>query len=132
MKINIENSRIYLDDFDIEVTTYLTYEQIQHIVRSVINQDEWDIRQQTIDMLLLYHVTNISKEELEQIGHDILLKSGVIDIVKTSVKNFNQIEEALNYTQSLPRALKQIADKLPEFKKATQEALIKNGRPNNK
>lgn len=125
-------NKIYLDEFDIYVEPYLTYEQIQQIVRSVMTQDDWAVRQQTIDMLLLYHLTNISKEELEKVGYDDLLKSGLIDEVKSVVKNLNQIQEAIDYTQSLPRALKQISDKLPEFRKIIQEAVVKNGRTNKK
>ena len=124
--------KVYLDRFDIYVESYLTYAQIQQIIKFIITQDDWATRQQTIDMLLLYHTTNISKEELEQVGHDNLLKSGLIDEVKAVVKNLNQIQEALDYSQSLPRALKQISDKLPEFRKIIQEAVMKNGRTNNK
>ena len=124
--------KVYLDKFDIYVESYLTYAQIQQIIKFIITQDDWATRQQTIDMLLLYHTTNISKEELEQVGHDNLLKSGLIDEVKAVVKNLNQIQEALDYSQSLPRALKQISDKLPEFRKIIQEAVMKNGRTNNK
>ena len=124
--------KVYLDKFDVYVEPYLTYAQIQQIVRSIVTQDDWAVRQQTIDMLLLYHLTDIPKEELEKVGHDDLLKSGLIDEVKSVIKNLNQIQEALDYTQSLPRALKQIADKLPEFKKIIQEAIVKNGRTNNK
>ena len=124
--------KVYLDEFDVYVEPYLTYAQIQQIVRSIIAQDDWAVRQQTIDMLLLYHLTDVSKEELEQVGHDDLLKSGLIDGVKAVVKNLDQIQEALDYTQSLPRALKQISDKLPEFRKIIQEAVAKNGRSNSK
>ena len=127
---NIE--KIYLEKFDIYVDPYLTYEQIQQIVRAIISQDDWAVRQQIVDMLILYHLTDVSQEELEKVGHDDLLKSGLIDEVKAAVKNLNQIQDALDYTQSLPRALKQIADKLPEFKKIIQEAIVKNGRTNNK
>ena len=124
--------KIYLDEFDIYVEPYFTYEQIHQIVRSVMTQDDWAVRQQTIDMLLLYHLTDISKEELEKVGHDDLLKSGLIDEVKSVVKNLNQIQEAIDYTQSLPRALKQISEKLPEFRKIIQEAVVKNGHTNKK
>lgn len=124
--------KVCLEEFDVYVEPYLTYEQIQQIVRAVVIQDDWAVRQQMIDMLLLYHLTDVSKEELEQVGHDDLLKSGLIDKVKAVVKNLDKIQEAIEYTQSLPRALKQISDKLPEFKKIIQEAIAKNGRTNNK
>lgn len=124
--------KIYLEEYDVYVNPYLSYEQIQQIVRSVITQEDWIVRQQTIDMLVLYHTTDIAKEEFDKITHEDLLKSGLLEKVKEIVKNLNQIQEAIDYTQSLPRALKQISDKLPEFKKIIQETIIKNGRSNNK
>lgn len=124
--------KIYLEEYDVYVNPYLSYEQIQQIVRSVITQEDWIVRQQTIDMLVLYHTTDIAKEEFDKITHEDLLKSGLLEKVKGIVKNLNQIQEAIDYTQSLPRALKQISDKLPEFKKIIQETIIKNGRSNNK
>lgn len=127
---NIE--KIYLEKFDIYVDPYLTYEQIQQIIRAIVSQDDWAVRQQIVDMLILYHLTDVSQEELEKVGHDDLLKSGLIDEVKAVVKNLNQIQDALNYTQSLPRALKQISEKLPELRKTIQEAIVKNGRTNKK
>lgn len=124
--------KIYLEEYDVYVNPYLSYEQIQQIVRSVMTHEDWIVRQQTIDMLVLYHTTDIAKEEFDKITHEDLLKSGLLEKVKEIVKNLNQIQEAIDYTQSLPRALKQISDKLPEFKKIIQETIIKNGRSNNK
>lgn len=124
-------NKIYLDEFDIYVEPYLTYDQIQKISESIVTQEDWAVRQQTMDMLVLYYTTDISKEEMEQVGHDDLLKSGIIDAVKNSIKNLNQVQEAIDYIQSPIKALKQFSDKLPELKKSLQE-VINNGRTNNK
>lgn len=124
-------NKIYLDKFDIYVEAYLTYDQIQKISESIATQEDWAVRQQTMDMLILYYATDISQEELEKVGHDDLLKSGVIDAVKNSIKNLNQVQEAIDYIQSPIKALKQFSDKLPELKKSLQE-VINNGRTNNK
>ena len=124
--------KVYLSNYGVYVDPYLTYDQIQKISEAIATQEDWAVRQQTMDMLILYYATDISKEEMEKVGHDDLLKSGLIDEVKSVIKNLNQIQEAIDYTQSLPRALKQISDKLPEFRKIIQEAVAKNGRANNK
>ena len=124
-------NKIYLDEFDIYVEPYLTYDQIQKISESIVTQEDWAVRQQTMDMLILYYATDISKEEMEQVGHDDLLKSGIIDAVKNSIKNLNQVQEAIDYIQSPIKVLKQFSDKLPELKKSLQE-VINNGRTNNK
>lgn len=119
---------VYLKDFDVEVNSYLTYAQIQNIVNAVCQFDSWAERTQNIDILLLYYATNLTKEEIENYGHDFLLETGVIDDVKNNVKNFNQIYEALTYTQSIEKSLATISKQLPN---AIKE-VINNGRNSNK
>lgn len=101
---------IYLEEFDIHVNKYLTYAQIQQIVNSVVSisnnkssengqqYDNWCDIEQTIDLSLLYHVTDISEEDLVNNSHTVFLQSGLIDAVKNSIVNYKQIEEALEYT----------------------------------
>lgn len=125
-------NKIYLDEFDVYVEPYLTYDQIQKISESIATQEDWAVRQQTIDMLILYYTTDISQEELEKVGHDDLLKSGLIDEVKSSIKNLIQLQDSIDYIQSLPKALKQISQKIPELKKMMQEIVLKNGNTNKK
>lgn len=113
----------YLEDFDIFVDSYLTYEQIDQIVRAISKEDNWSIREQMIDMLILYHVTDIKKEDLEKVGHEDLLKSGLIDEVKMNIKNLNQVYESIKYTQSTQRALAQILKELPNMMGPLQKVL---------
>lgn len=100
---------------EIVVIPYLNYAQIQNIVNAVCKFDVWAERQQNIDILLLHYITNITDEEIEKYGHDILLQSGIIDEVKLNVKNLNQVYEAIEYTQSTQRALNQLAKELPKI-----------------
>lgn len=122
----------YLEDFDIFVDSYLTYEQIDQIVRAISKEDNWSIREQMIDMLILYHVTDIKKEDLEKVGHEDLLKSGLIDEVKLNVKNLNRLQDAINYSQSFICALKQFSEKMPELKKYFLNGKKKYGATNKK
>lgn len=106
---------VYLKDFDVTINPYLTYAQIQHIVDAVCTFDVWAERQQNIDILLLHYATNLTDSEIEEYGHEHLIKSGVIDEVKSKIKNLNQVYEAINYTQSTQRALNQIAKEMPKL-----------------
>lgn len=116
-EIKIQEST-QLKNYDVIVNTYLTYAQIQQIVDGVKTMDSWAERQINIDMGILYHSTDIGKEKIEELGHDALLQSGLIDEVKAHVKNVGQIYEAIKYTESTQRALAQILKQLPElFKK---------------
>lgn len=129
-EIKIEN-QVELYDFDIKVNTYLTYDQIQQIVNSVIKFDTWAERQQNIDMLILYHATDIGKDGIESYTHDEWLQSGIVDAVKNNIKNYNKIKEAIEYTESTQRALAQIIKRLPELT-APLEKVMKRGKSNTK
>lgn len=106
---------VLLEEYGIHVNRYLTYAQIQQIVNAVIKFDTWAEREQNIDMLVLYHATDIGAEKLEEIGIDTLLCSGVLDKVKNCVENLWDIEYAIKYTESTQRALAQIVKDLPEY-----------------
>ena len=119
-------SLIYLKEYDVSVIPYLTYAQIQNIVNSVTTTDTWAEKQQNIDMLLLYYVTDIGKEQLEQYTHNELLQSGLIDNVKNCVINYYIIEEAINYTTSVQKSLTTIVKELSN----KLEAINKSGKNN--
>ena len=112
------NQTVYLEDYDVTVNKYLTYAQIQQIVNAVEKaaqtDDSWATRETNIDMLVLYHVTNLGKEKLEEIGHETLLQSGLIDKVKAQIVNYHQLKEALDFTESLPRATYKLISQLPK------------------
>lgn len=108
---------------EITVNPYLTYSQIQNIVNAVCQFDSWADREQNMDVLLLYYVTNLTKEDIEEYGHEALLQSGIIDEVRANVKNFGQIREALAYTQSVEKSLAAISKQLPKI----VEDVKKNG-----
>ena len=110
-----EKEKIYLDEFDIHVNPYLTYDQIEQIVKVLKSEDEWMFYQQNIDMLILFHVTDLGKERIEELGHEILLTSGLIDAVKKEIINIDQLYQAIEYTQSTQRALAQILKELPKI-----------------
>lgn len=105
---------IHLKEFNIDVCPYLTYSQIQQIVNAVIKFDIWAERQQNIELLVLYHVTNIGQKNIEEIGHDTLLQSGFIDAVFSNVINIDKIYKAIEYTESTSRALSQMATMLSD------------------
>lgn len=105
----------HLDNYDIDVQPYLTSGQIQSIATAVSQFDDWKDREQAVDMMLLYYVTNMGKEKIEEVGHDKLLCSGLIDEVKINVLNFWQIYKAIDYTESFNRMLIQISKKMPDL-----------------
>lgn len=130
------NQTVYLEDYDITVNKYLTYAQIQQIANAVVAasandaDDTWANRQTNIDMLMLYHATDIGKEKLEEIGHDNLLTSGLIDAVRYRIENYHEIYEAIDYIENNQRAINKMLKSLPkilEDSKGLQGLMKKHG-----
>ena len=130
------NQTVYLEDYGITVNKYLTYAQIQQIANAVVaasvndSDDTWANRQTNIDMLMLYHATDIGKEKLEEIGHDNLLTSGLIEAVRYRIENLYDINEAIDYIENNQRAINKLLKSLPkvlEETKGLQDLMKKHG-----
>ena len=130
------NQTVYLEDYDVTVNKYLTYAQIQQIANAVVaasvndSDDTWANRQTNIDMLMLYHATDISKEKLEEIGHDVLLTSGLIEAVRYCIENLYNVDEAIDYIENNQRVINKMLKSLPkilEETKGLQNLMKKHG-----
>lgn len=117
----------YLEAYDVRVNPYLTYAQIQAIVNGVKELDSWAEREQNIDMCVLAFATDIPTENLEEIGHDALLQSGLIHAVTGEIKNLFSVYEAIEYTESTKRALAQIVKALPKYQEQLDAVVKKYG-----
>lgn len=115
MKEINNKEKIYLEEYDIFVEPYLNYGQIQNIIDSINPEMSWSERQQNIEMIVLYYVTDIGMEKLEEIGHEKLLKSGLIDSVLSKIENLSSVYDGISYTQSTSRALSKIIKDLPKM-----------------
>ena len=115
------NQTVYLEDYDVTVNKYLTYAQIQQIANAVVAasandaDDTWANRETNIDMLVLYHATDIGKEKLEEIGHDALLTSGLIDAVRYRIENIYSVNDAIDYIENNQRAINKLLKSLPKI-----------------
>ena len=130
------NQTVYLEDYDVTVNKYLTYAQIQQIANAVVaasvndSDDTWANRETNTDMLMLYHATDIGKEKLEEIGHDALLTSGLIEAVRCCIENLYNVDEAIDYIENNQRAINKMLKSLPkilEDSKGLQDLMKKHG-----
>ena len=81
-------------------------------------------------MLMLYHATDIGKEKLEEIGHDALLTSGLIEAVRCRIENLYNVDEAIDYIENNQRAINKMLKSLPkilEDSKGLQGLMKKHG-----
>ncbi len=127
----IKRKTHYIEEFDINVNDYLTYAEIQVIVNSIVKLDSWSERQTNIDMLVLNFATDIGAEKLQEIGHESLLESGLIDEVNNNIVNYTQIYEGIRYTESIVKALNDIVKLFPQYQKQF-EAVMKNASKHKK
>lgn len=116
---------VYLEKYDVHVRRYLTLAQIQNIVKAVKSLDMWSERQQNIDLLVLVYAAGIDPKKIEELGHDILLESGLIDAVKAKIVNYDDIERAIDYTESVQRGVAQILKELPKIAKQLDTRTLK-------
>lgn len=124
--------KVYLEEYDVYVNPYLTYAQIQAIVNGVKGLDSWAEREQNIDMCVLAFATDIPTEKLEELGHDALLQSGLINAVCGEIKNLFSVYDAIEYTESTKRALAQIIKALPKYQEQFDAVVKKYGKPSTK
>lgn len=110
---------IYIEEYDVHVYPYLKYDDVQHIIQSASSYDGYNDRMKIIDLLILYYGTNLSQEEIDEVGHDLLYCSGLIDEVKNHINNIYMIFKGLEYHESFNKAIKdvikQTSDILPDF-----------------
>lgn len=141
MKELKELEQAYLVEYDVHVNRYLTYAQIQQIADAVLAlskpdengevHDSWSEREQCIDMLVLYHATDIGKEKLGELSHDDCLKSGLIEAVRCCVENLYFVQRAIEYHESEKRLLAQFSKQLPDLLKPLEKVVNKYGNKTN-
>ena len=74
---------------------------------------------------MLYFCTDIGKDKIEEIGHELLLSSGLIDAVQREVTNMNEVYAGLAYNDSISREMKLI---MKDIKKIAGVGDKANGR----
>ena len=113
----------YVEDYGVHIKSYLTYSEIQAIANAATKFDTWAERNENIDILLIHFATDMDDKDIEELGHDKLLKSGLIDIVKSTVINFYEIDAAIAFAESPMRLLTKIAKEMPEVSKRVDEVM---------
>ena len=107
--------KVYIEKYDIHVKPYLSYDEIQVMLNGVDKLTSWAERQTNIDVLMLHFCTDITDEQIEEIGHEVLLASGVIDAVAREIVNMNEVYAGLAYNDSISREMKLIMKDLKKI-----------------
>lgn len=108
---------VYLEDYDINVKRYLDYAEVQNIANEAIQHQSWSEREQIIDYMLLVYATDINKQEIDTLEHDVFAQSGMMDKIKSCILNYSNIEEAIKFEESWFKQIGMIYKSLPEIVK---------------
>lgn len=119
----LKEDKIYIEDFDITVSHYLTYAQITEIVKAMKQFDNWKDREEAKDMLMALYLTDIGAEKLEAIGHDNLVLSGLMDKIQFECFNSYLIDEAIGFEENPTRVVEQLMKDLPNLVKPLKKVI---------
>lgn len=97
--------KIKLENYDIEIKQYLTPIEIEQIVQAIVKFDNYSEREQNKLILVLYHSSGLSLEEIEKYSFEQYVNCGLIEEIKKNVINFNEINNALEYIYSPQKQL---------------------------
>lgn len=126
MKELKELEPIYLQNYDVKVNQYLSLSEIQKIINEVLLVENFEERESIIDYLLLCYCTDINRDIIDELGADIFIKSGLMDQVKSNIKNLDKLFEGIAYHESTGKALRTIAKNIPD----DFNGILKNGNYN--
>ena len=121
--------RIYIEKFDIYVKPRLSDAEIQQIANNVIKFKTWAERERTMNLMMFVYATEISDEdEINALDYDLMNECGVFNTVWNTIHNASSILDAIEFSESILRALSQIAENRPEMLKPIGEVLKRHGK----
>lgn len=107
-------TNIYLEEYGVYVTPYLTLEQIDLIIKGIcaLENSEFSERKMCEDGLILYYATDIGQEVIESVPYEDLAGSGLITAVKSKIKNIDLVKEGIAFAESFSRNLSLLTPKI--------------------
>lgn len=114
MKTLKKADNIYLEEYEVSVSPYLSMPQIGAIINGVcaVQNSDYYERKMNEDMLVLLHATSIGKETLEELEYEDLVTSGLVHTVRENVMNIGLVKEGIEYSESLARSFASFAPKI--------------------
>lgn len=106
---------VYNDEYGITINCFLSSEQIEEIAREVIKLPSYVEREQMTCYKVLSLCTDIGVDEIENADPNLIEKSGLWEAVKSCIFNFYELEDAIEFYESVVRLLADISEKLPDL-----------------
>lgn len=114
-------ANIYLEDLEIEIIPFLTWEVIKYIGDVLIQLDDtYDVREVSKHALILKFCTDLTDEEISELDFETIWANGYIDEIESHIRNIDKIDEYIEHETNPNKEMCKLLEEL--------EKLIESGK----
>lgn len=123
-------ANIYLEDLEIEIIPFLTWEVIKYIGDVLIQLDDtYDVREVSKHALILKFCTDLTDEEISELDFETIWANGYIDEIESHIRNIDKIDEYIehetNPNKEMCKLLKEVEKLIESGKKVNWKKVLK-------
>lgn len=123
-------ANIYLEDLEIEIIPFLTWEVIKYIGDVLIQLDDtYDVREVSKHALILKFCTDLTDEEISELDFETIWVNGYIDEIESHIRNIDKIDEYIehetNPNKEMCKLLKELEKLIESGKKVNWKKVLK-------
>lgn len=123
-------ANIYLEDLEIEIIPFLTWEVIKYIGDVLIQLDDtYDVREVSKHALILKFCTDLTDEEISELDFETIWANGYIDEIESHIRNIDKIDEYIehetNPNKEMCKFLKELEKLIESGKKVNWKKVLK-------
>ena len=123
-------ANIYLENLEIEIIPFLTWEVIKYIGDVLIQLDDtYDVREISKHALILKFCTDLTDEEISELDFETIWANGYIDEIESHIRNIDKIDEYIehetNPNKEMCKLLKELEKLIESGKKVNWKKVLK-------
>lgn len=123
-------ANIYLEDLEIEIIPFLTWEVIKYIGDVLIQLDDtYDVREVFKHALILKFCTDLTDDEISGLDFETIWANGYIDEIESHIRNIDKIDEYIehetNPNKEMCKLLKELEKLIESGKKVNWKKILK-------
>ena len=130
-------ANIYLEDLEIEIIPFLTWEVIKYIGDVLIQLDDtYDVREVSKHALILKFCTDLTDDEISGLDFETIWANGYIDEIESHIRNIDKIDEYIehetNPNKEMCKLLKELEKLIESGKKVNWKKILKQAEKTSK
>ncbi len=123
-------ANVYLEDLEIEIIPFLTWEVIKYIGDVLIQLDDtYDVREVSKHALILKFCTDLTDDEISGLDFETIWANGYIDEIESHIRNIDKIDEYIehetNPNKEMCKLLKELEKLIESGKKVNWKKVLK-------